>query len=307
MSFASLKKNKEPAAQVNVLDLERGGQDVLTASLNQISSSLSEFTSLVSNISKQESALGTKRDTPASRDNVDNLMTDCQRIHSNLLKDLNHLQNVLDDNNNADISDKELMTIKFSKDLLGQQIRDVYKNYQVIVRSYNEKLHSALVQEQYEKTLADIEQEKRRQQAVVNSKNIITDKTPLISNEQSSTHYTANSQLQQQLQTTNNQISDSSLQYHSDLIQQRDQAITSISQGVQDINKIFKDLDQMVNQQGEQVDSIENNMMNYATNNQLASHELIKADNYQKKKRKWTCILLFALVVVLLIVLAIIS
>ena len=56
----------------------------------------------------------------------------------------------------------------------------------------------------------------------------------------------------------------------------------------------------------EQIDSIENNMMNYATNNQLASHELVKADNYQKKKGKWTCILLVALVIFLVIFLALI-
>lgn len=302
MSFATFKKNN--TADKNI-DLETGEQDGLSATLKQISSMLAEFTRLVSQISKQEVILGTKRDNPFLRDKVDDMMTNCQSTHSKLLENLDYLDDIISNpinNDNSSVNNKELMTIKFSKDLLRQQVQDVYKNYLLIVRSYNEKINSALVQEQYDKTL------KMQDVKKTSVTNDINDKTPLLGNSEYQTYQQNPEQDQQQLQIQKPiKISESSLQYHSDLIQQRDNAITSIAQGVQDVNKIFKDLDQMVNQQGEQIDSIENNMISYATNNQLASHELIKADNYQKSKRKWTCILLFALIIILLIFLAVIS
>lgn len=96
-------------------------------------------------------------------------------------------------------------------------------------------------------------------------------------------------------------------QLHADLVQQREAAISNISQGVQDINLIFRDLDHLVNQQGTQIDTIENNIHNYATNNQMANQELIRADNYQRQKGKWSCIILIILVIVILILLALLS
>ncbi|ODQ45733.1 hypothetical protein PICMEDRAFT_59370 [Pichia membranifaciens NRRL Y-2026] len=318
MSFATYRKNGDSAGKKRAEDLEEGEQDSVSATLKQISATLAEFISLVSSISKQEAFLGTQRDTPALRQGVNGSIANCQRVHKRLLENIDYLERTVlksADGEDGSRGSKELMTVKFSKDLLRQQVQDVYKNYQVVVRSYNEKLHSALVQEQYEKTLERIREES----------NAATYKTALLTpsgegvhgdgyssvSEEAATgaHAQTQTQTQTQKQTQKqaSELSEASLQYHSDLIHQRDNAITSISQGVQDINKIFKDLDHLVSQQGEQVDSIENNMTNYATNNQLASHELVKADNYQKKKRKWTCVLLAALVIVLLIVLALIS
>lgn len=320
MSFATFKKTSQNDKKDS--DLELGGQDKLSATLNLISTTLSEFTNQVSQISKQEAILGTKRDTPTLRTRVDDMITNCKDKYSKLIENLDYLDDLMakpDIEKKINDNDNEIVKIKFSKDLLRQQVHDVYKNYQVIIRSYNEKIKSALVQEQYEQTIKSLKENQNKNknkenntvnQGIenksedMNNYSSINDKTPLLTNNSISMNQY---QTQKQIKKKKGEISESNLQYHSDLIQQRDEAITSLSQGVQDINKIFKDLDQMVNHQGEQIDSIENNMINYATNNQLASHELTKADNYQKSKRKWTCILLFALIIILLIFLAIIS
>ena len=311
MSFATYRKNGDSVGKKKTENLEEGAQDGVSATLKQISATLAEFISLVSSISKQEALLGTQRDTPALRQGVNGSIASCQRVHKKLLENIDYLEHTVlksADGENDSRASKELMTVKFSKDLLRQQVQDVYKNYQVVVRSYNEKLHSALVQEQYEKTLERIRAESQHSQAATYKMAFLTpSREDAHSDGYSSILEQTQAQTQVQKQKQSNELSAASLQYHSDLIHQRDNAITSMSQGVQDINKIFKDLDQLVSQQGEQVDSIENNMTNYATNNQLASHELVKADNYQKKKRKWTCVLLAALVIVLLIVLALIS
>lgn len=315
MSFAMFKKNGSSGAKKESGDLEGGTQNAVSATLKQISATLTEFITLVSNISKQEGLLGTKRDTPELRHGVNESIATCQRVHKKLLENIDYLESTTlksAANDNSNENDRELMTMKFSKDLLRQQVQDVYKNYQVVVRSYNEKLHNPLVQEQYEKTLERIEKENQQKKAVTDRTSLLTvskeDSNGYNSvSEQTPSQHQAQVHTQTQLQKQDTDLSAASLQYHSDLIHQRDNAITSISQGVQDINKIFKDLDQLVNQQGEQIDTIENNMISYATNNQLASHELVKADNYQKKKRKWSCVLLVALVVILLIALALIS
>lgn len=294
MSFAKFVNGS--GGSDNNKDLESGAQNGVSSSLNYISSILSEFTSLISNITRLEKSLGTKRDSPAIRSQADSSIDRCLQLYDELIKNLDHLDTVITDSDNN--TDKELTNLKFSKDIIRQKVEEMYKNYKIIVRKYNEKMNSALVQDQYQ-----------YQESLKNKVNseLVNDKTPLINNNNIGQGGEAYVQEQIQVNKQNPELLETSLQYHSDLIQQRDHAIVSISQGVQDINKIFKDLDEMVNQQGEQIDSIENSIVNYANNNQLANHELIKAENYQKKKQKWSCILLVALVIVLLILLSLLS
>jgi t-SNARE complex subunit (syntaxin) len=322
MSFADAgrkRKDRDGTAGKGIgsssldIDLEAGRQSKSTqvqeasAILQGISQKLSQFTSCIGSITRFENSLGTRSDTQQARDNVKATIARCQQLHVEILNGLRDLDDI---NSKSKVKDPTMKKIMLPKDHLREQVEELYANYTAIVRSYEEKLNSATVRDEFAlQQQLQLQQQKAQQQQ--------SDKTPLLLNEQNTGQYTEEGGFQQQQQQQQQQlsqvqlqeqqlISDASLQYHSDLVQQRDKAITSISQGVQDINKIFKDLDEMVGQQGEQIDSIENNMMNYATNNQLASHELVKADNYQKKKGKWTCILLVALVIFLVIFLALI-
>lgn len=276
-------------------DLETGSNSY-RSSLNETSSKLDEFTSAIYGINRLTSVLGTDRDTPDIRTQGETLMKKSSKLYTELMALLGKLegQKNIKDNDNF---------LRFNVERLSEQTNLMHKNYQIILRGYNDKINSPLVQEKFEKMLISTQN--------MNSNN--NDKTPLINNDgglnknEYGSEGSSKQQNQTQLQITHPELSENSLQFHNELIQKRGQAINTISQGVQDINKIFKDLDTIVNQQGEQIDSIENSIMHYANNNQLASHELVKADNYQKKKGKWTCILLFALVIFLLIFLALIS
>lgn len=107
-------------------------------------------------------------------------------------------------------------------------------------------------------------------------------------------------QIQKQSQSQEQEVSANELAYHENLVQDHSQAISNIQQGVQDINQIYKTLDNIVIQQGEQVSSIENNILGYAQDTHLAMGELNKADEYQKKKSKW-CFMI-ALILLLLVV-----
>lgn len=296
MSFAAVTKQKDNGFTE---DVESGYQNGVTSTLSHISTVMGQVMVHISNISRELEQLGTSYDTPESRTSTATSIDQFQNLFDVLDKDLNHLDRLVIDAD--DKTSKDIIKAKFSKDILRSQVLNVYKNYQPMIRSYNDKINSAIVKENYEKVLT--EKNKMAQQGQ-NVSSPSTDRTPLLSNN-------SQPQIQTQIQIQNpsqrQEISESTLQYHTDLIQQRDEAITHLSQGVQDINKIFQDLDELVNQQGHQIDSIENNMISYANNNQLASHELVKANDYQKKKGKWTCILLVVLVIFLLIFLALIS
>lgn len=102
-------------------------------------------------------------------------------------------------------------------------------------------------------------------------------------------------------------VSQNEVDFHNSLLQEREQEISTIQQGVHEINAIFKDLGTLVVEQGAQVDTIEENVGTLAQNTQNASTELTKADNYQKSRRKWSCILLFILVIICTLVVTLLS
>ncbi|GMG39168.1 unnamed protein product [Ambrosiozyma monospora] len=275
--------------------------------LNELSNKLSDFTSNVSKIDRYQQQLGTKRDNSQLRSQVDKLVTQTDKLQQGITQQLSKLELA----NEESSSNNQNATFSFTLDKLQTQFQQVFKNYQVVVRSYNEKLQSVRVNEEFAKN-------EREQQLKLNAN------TALLSQGTSSTtsnatnygstgndldeDMQAQTQIQRQALIQKQQgISETELQYHQDLIQHRENAIENISKGVQDINKIFSDLNEIVNQQGEQIDTIEDNLVSYSTDNQLASRELTKADEYQKKKGKWSCVILVALVVISLIILAVIS
>lgn len=154
---------------------------------------------------------------------------------------------------------------------LRKELQKIKANYHSLKSRYNDLKSSIIVEENYNQTAHE--------------------QTPL---------------LQQSVQITNG-ISQNELDYHTRLIEQRDQDLRNLNSGVLEVNAIFHDLNNMVKQQGEHVDSIEDNLLTHTTNNQLANQELLKASEYQRKKRKCTFLLLVALIIVLVVVLAVVT
>ncbi|XP_015757764.1 PREDICTED: syntaxin-12-like [Acropora digitifera] len=82
------------------------------------------------------------------------------------------------------------------------------------------------------------------------------------------------------------------------LIREREERLQQIEGDILDINEIFRDLANMVYDQGTLVDSIEANVDVTHGNLEGANVNLSKASSYQKKARTKMCILLIILLVV---------
>lgn len=119
-------------------------------------------------------------------------------------------------------------------------------------------------------------------------------------------------QLQIQMQVQENEdpelVEQTELQYHLLLTEERNREIEQVANGVMEVNSIFKDLNQLLDQQGEQINTVEDNILQLHGHTQQADRELHKAHEYQKKKGRWSCIFLVAICVfVLIVVLVVLS
>ncbi|CAK7204134.1 t-SNARE affecting a late Golgi compartment protein 2 [Sporothrix eucalyptigena] len=98
-------------------------------------------------------------------------------------------------------------------------------------------------------------------------------------------------------------------QLHSNdaIIIQREREIEDIAQGIIDLSDLFRDLQNMVIDQGTMLDRIDYNVENMATDVKAAERELVVASGYQKKTTKRKIILLLILIVAGMIILLIIK
>lgn len=258
--------------------------------IDKTSTQLQIFGGLVSQFDSQRRLIGSKRDSTHLRDNINELtkkISDLDTAIQSLIlnisqlinKKLNKPQQITSDGNpgsRLDISNRQIVI----KERLVTEFNELHKGFQNSIRQYQEKKLTCPIK------------------PIVPSE--ITESTPLIS---------GNSQQQTQVQIEDqDQINETELQYHLMLTEERNREITQVTEGILEVNAIFKDLGELVTQQGEQLDTIEDNIFQLHGNVQQADKELRKADEYQRSKGKWSCILLVALCIfVLIIVLAVLS
>ncbi|KAG0681018.1 hypothetical protein C6P40_002846 [Pichia californica] len=88
---------------------------------------------------------------------------------------------------------------------------------------------------------------------------------------------------------------------------QREAEINKIVNSVGELNQIFHDMDTLVNNQGELVDNIESNIYSTLENTRYADRELRKADSWDRKRRRFSCVLIVVVIIVMFILLALIS
>lgn len=99
----------------------------------------------------------------------------------------------------------------------------------------------------------------------------------------------------------------SEVDFQEMLINEREDDIRQIEQGISELNEIFRDLGTMVTEQGHMIESIEGNVQNTLTSTRDASRELVQANKYQKSARNRACMLLIILAIVLAVVLLAVS
>jgi hypothetical protein len=87
------------------------------------------------------------------------------------------------------------------------------------------------------------------------------------------------------------------------LIIEREEEIRNIEQGVGDLNVLFQQVAQIVTEQGEQIDTIADNVETVRDDTRGADRELRSAARYQKNARSKACMLLLILAIIFTIVL----
>ena len=87
------------------------------------------------------------------------------------------------------------------------------------------------------------------------------------------------------------------------LIVERESEIRSIEQGVGDLSILFRQVAQIVSEQGEQINTIADHVDDTHTDTMAAAVELRQAARYQKAARNKSCCLLLILAVIFTIVL----
>ncbi|XP_073962662.1 syntaxin 16 [Choristoneura fumiferana] len=90
------------------------------------------------------------------------------------------------------------------------------------------------------------------------------------------------------------------------MVAEREEEVNKIVRSIVDLNEIFKDLGQMVHEQGTILDRIDYNIENTQVQVHEGFKQLQKAERYQKRNRKMHCILILAVLVIVLVVLLII-
>ncbi|KAF7545103.1 hypothetical protein G7Z17_g9446 [Cylindrodendrum hubeiense] len=108
-------------------------------------------------------------------------------------------------------------------------------------------------------------------------------------------------QLQQQQELSQLAVQ-GEVDFQEALIIEREEEIRNIEQGVGDLNVLFRQVAQIVNEQGESLDSIADNVHNIRDDTRQADVENRQAARYQKAARNKSCCLLLILAVILTIV-----
>ncbi len=84
--------------------------------------------------------------------------------------------------------------------------------------------------------------------------------------------------------------------FDSALIEERDEAITDIAAAISEVNDTFKDLAQIVEDQGKDIDQIELNIGDAHNSTEEGVGHLVKADKLQKNYGRWIIVLIFIIV-----------
>lgn len=109
-------------------------------------------------------------------------------------------------------------------------------------------------------------------------------------------------QLQLQQQQELRLANQSEVDFQETLINERETEIRNIEQSVGELNELFRDVAHMVHEQGQTLDTIDNNVTDTRDNTKGADQNLRTASRHQRSARNKMCCLLMILAIVLLVV-----
>lgn len=83
------------------------------------------------------------------------------------------------------------------------------------------------------------------------------------------------------------------IEYDVEELEKRQKEIGQIEQDVLEVSEMYKDLQSMVHEQQEHIDTIDGSIFKAKDKTEAAHNELLSAEEYQKKSRKKKCCMLF--------------
>jgi t-SNARE complex subunit (syntaxin) len=86
------------------------------------------------------------------------------------------------------------------------------------------------------------------------------------------------------------------VEFEEHLVEERDEAITDIASAISEVNETFRDLAQIVEEQGKDIESIELNVTSAEAHTEEGVGFLEKAEKYQKGYRKWIIAMLLLII-----------
>ncbi|KAM9912769.1 hypothetical protein OXX69_002222 [Metschnikowia pulcherrima] len=256
----------------------------LDSIIRKTSHQIQTYGSLVASFNNEKKLLGSRRDDVQLRRKLASSQQNIVSLGSAIRKLIADITVVMSDSS-SESEIKASSRQHMMKDRLSSDFRDLESNFDKAVQYYTEKTARAPLQPQKNTNTGNH-----------------TESSPLLSQNE------IERQAQLQIQEDQDTIEQTELQYHMLLTEERNRQIEQVAEGIREVNSIFKDLGELVNQQGEQLDTVEENVLQMSGNAHEASRELNTAHEYQKRKSKWSCILLVALCVfVLVMVLMVVS
>lgn len=210
--------------------------------------------------------IGTDKDNQGLRDKVHVTQLSCNQIVSQTAKDLQRLTVVVRK------GDKQQ---KLQAEKLTGDFRDAVQCYSRLQKQVAEKMKTRLLSRQTLGTTSEYDDDE----------------------EQRLTEEAERTAAQKSLQRE--------LQFEQEMLLEREQRIRQIEGDILDVNEIMRELGAMIHEQGDTINSIENNIENVHGNVELGQQELQKAAEYQIKHRK-KMLFLVAVAVIIGIILTVI-
>jgi t-SNARE complex subunit (syntaxin) len=86
------------------------------------------------------------------------------------------------------------------------------------------------------------------------------------------------------------------IDFDASVVEERDEAINDIASAIMEVNETMRDLAQIVEDQGKDIESIEVNTTQAEESTSKGVEHLTQAEKYQKGYRKWIIVLILIIV-----------
>ncbi|KAG8072012.1 hypothetical protein GUJ93_ZPchr0006g42206 [Zizania palustris] len=265
MSFADLEAGAVRAPR------KARGPDATRALVFQITTAVSSYRRLLN-------SLGTPKDTPALRDQLQKTSYSILQLAKDAKDKLRRAAEA--DKSVGTSADKRVADMKLAKD------------FAATMEEYSKLQNLAIQREMAYKPVTT-----HNSQA-----NYTTDDRSAESGKMPEQHaLLAESKRQEVLQLDNEIV------FNEAIIEEREQAMQEIQQQIGEVHEAFKDLATLVHMQGVTLEEIDTNIENSAAATKEAKTEIAKASKTQKSNSSLLCILLVIFGVVLLIVIIVLA